>query len=319
MSAQRWPFSTVSPAASANAAVAAACARMGLVPHQQALPARGAMLRFDVTAAVGTLGLAVAADDWCPAMLPELADLAWSELIDRATLACWLPGRPLLDVLADGMTGAHVSLCDVVPVTALKHDTLFQPTLQTAQGRAWILHASPSDHLPPQGQALHLRLPVDLAVARFSLPLQRLRTLSPGAVVLVDQLLPVARSGRHRLYTFDFTLETISVTTTFDFLDDEDDADLGVAASSLPSAAAAASPAGIDVARLPIAVDVVLCQLQQSVGDLAALQPGTVFDLPPDAWKQLQLRVNGQVVARGELVQVGEQLGIQLHQAPLLP
>ncbi|MGH8043847.1 MAG: FliM/FliN family flagellar motor switch protein [Stenotrophomonas sp.] len=33
----------------------------------------------------------------------------------------------------------------------------------------------------------------------------------------------------------------------------------------------------------------------------------------------MQLRVNGQVVARGELVQVGEQLGIQLHQAPLLP
>jgi type III secretion protein Q len=319
MSAQRWPFSTVSPVMAANAAVTTACARMGLMPRHQALPARGAMLRFDVTAAVGELHLAVAADDWCPAMLPALADLAWSELIDRATLACWLPERPLLEVLAGGLADARVSLRDVVPVAALKHDTSPQPTLQTAQGPAWILQATPSAHLPAPGQALNLRLPVDLAVARFSLPLQRLRTLAPGAVVLVDQLLPVARSGLHRLYTFDFTLETISVTTTFDFLDEEDDADLGVATSSLPPPGAAASPAGVDVARLPITVDVVLCQLQQSVGDLAALQPGTVFDLPPDAWKQLQLRVNGQVVARGELVQVGEQLGIQLHQAPRLP
>ncbi|WP_421569843.1 FliM/FliN family flagellar motor switch protein [Stenotrophomonas sp. PD6] len=319
MSAQRWPFSTVSPATATNAAVSASCARMGLTPQHQALPARGAMLRFDVSAAVGELRLAVAADDWCPTMLPELAELAWSELIDRATLACWLPERPLLDMPAGGFADARISLCDVVPVAALNYDSIPRPTLQTAQGPAWILHASPCANLPLQGHTLRLRMPVDLAVARFTLPLQRLRTLAPGAVVLVDQLLPVARSGRHRLYTFDFTLETISVTTSFDFLDEEDDADLGVAPSALPPAGAAVTAAGIDVARLPITVDVVLCQLQQSVADLAALQPGTVFDLPPDAWKQLQLRVNGQLVARGELVQVGEQLGIQLHQAPLLP
>jgi flagellar motor switch/type III secretory pathway protein FliN len=44
-----------------------------------------------------------------------------------------------------------------------------------------------------------------------------------------------------------------------------------------------------------------------------------VFHLPADAWKQLQLRVNGQLIARGELVQVGDQLGVQLAQAPVLP
>lgn len=319
MSTQRWPFSTVSPATAANAAVAAACARMGLMPQRQALPARGAMLRFDLTSPVGELQLAVAADDWCPAMLPELAELAWGEVIDRAALACWLPQRPLLDVMADGLADAHAALSDVVPVAALKRDGGPQPLLQTAQGPAWILHVIPAANLPLPTQALRLRVPVDLAVARFSLPLQRLRTLAPGAVVLLDQLLPVARCGRHRLYTFDFTLETISVTTPFDFLDEDDDADLGIASSTLPPAVPVAPPAGIDVARLPVTVDVLLCQLQQHVGDLAALQPGTIFDLPPDAWKQLQLRVNGQLVARGELVQVGEQLGVQLHQAPLLP
>jgi type III secretion protein Q len=319
MSAQRWPFNTLSAAAAADAAVLAACARMGIAPHTQALPARGAMLRFDVTSPLGAMRLAVAADDWCPAMLPDLAELAWAELIDPAALACWLPQRPLLDFVADSLHTAEVTLCDVVQVNALKHGGARRPMLQTAQGHAWILHAQPAPaalhlHHPP----LQLRLPVDLAVARFSVPLQRLRTLAPGAVVLLDQLLPVARTGRRRLYSFDFTLETISVNTSFDFLDEDDDADIGVASPSAPPAAAAA-PAGIDVARLPVMVDVVLCQLQQHVGDLAALQPGTVFDLPPDAWKQLQLRVNGQLIARGELVQVGEQLGVQLHQAPLLP
>ncbi|MGY8564895.1 FliM/FliN family flagellar motor switch protein [Paracidovorax citrulli] len=80
-----------------------------------------------------------------------------------------------------------------------------------------------------------------------------------------------------------------------------------------------ATGTGIDIRRLPVTVDVVLCQLQQSIAELDGLQPGTVFNLPHDAWKQLQLRVNGQVVARGELVQVGDQLGVQLAQAPVLP
>lgn len=324
MNSPRWPFPVLGADRAAVAATLAGCARAGLAPAWQPLPTRGAMLRFQATGRNGAMRLALAAEHWCPAMLPELAGLAWSELVDAQALACWLPEQRLLDI--PGAPDTEVRLCEVVPVSALDLGDGPQPCLPTAQGPAWIeqIDAAPTSALTPLTRAL--RLPVELGIARLQLPLHRLRTLAPGAVVLLDQLAPVARTARRRLYAFDFTLETISVNTPFDFLDDEDaTADLAVPAAPAapaapdPTAPGIAATTGIDIRRLPVTVDVVLCQLQQSIGELDGLQPGTVFNLPHDAWKQLQLRVNGQVVARGELVQVGDQLGVQLAQAPVLP
>lgn len=317
MNARAWPFATLTAADLAQADVVTACARIGLTPQWGQAPTQGALLRFDVTGPFGTLQLAVAADDWCPQMLPALSGLAWSELVDRATLERWLPDTPLLTLSAPALAGAQVRLHDVVPADTVAAPRGRQPFLPTAQGNAYLLQLQANPVLRSTDAVAQLQLPVDLEVARFRMPLQRLRALSPGAVVLLSQFQPIARSGRHRLYTFDFTLETVSVNTPFDFL--EEDGDPAAFDPAPPAAVPAAMPAGgFDVAQLPVTVDVVLCQLPQRVGELAALQPGTVFDLPPDAWTQLQLRVNGQTVARGELVQVGDQLGVQLHQAPLL-
>lgn len=316
MSARPWRFPTLTPAQATQAANLAACARMGITPDQQPLPTRGAMLRFDVSGRGGVLRLAVAADQWCPAMLPAMGGLAWSELVDRNALACWLPERPLLDIAAEPFHGAQVTLQDVVSINALAMGQGAQPCLPTAQGPAWIEHAGCAAAAPLAAPLRALRVRTDLGIARLCLPLHRVRGLAPGAVLLLDQLLPVARTGGRRLYSFDFTLETISVNTPFDFLDDDDGS--AEIAPSAPAPTAATAP-GIDIKRLPVNVDVVLCQLQHAVGELDGLQPGTVFHLPADAWKQLQLRVNGQLIARGELVQVGDQLGVQLAQAPVLP
>ncbi|WP_315387212.1 FliM/FliN family flagellar motor switch protein [uncultured Stenotrophomonas sp.] len=317
MNTLRWPFPALTPAAVAQASTIAACARAGITPTWQPLPARGAVLRFDVSGHAGDLRLVVPAEQWCPAMLPAMAGFAWSELVDRNAVACWLPDQPLLDISAAAFHGAAITLRDVVPVTALALASGPQPCLDTAQGPAWIERAdcAAGTGLTPAMQAL--RLPVELGIARLRVSLHRLRTLPPGAVLLLDQLHPVARYAQRRLYSFDFTLETISVNTPFDFLDD-DDGGTDIAAASATAAATADAAHGIDIRRLPVAVDVVLCQLQHAVGELDRLQPGTVFNLPDDAWKHLQLRVNGQLIARGELVQVGDQLGVQLAQAPVL-
>ncbi len=317
MSARRWPFAALSETDVAHARFAAEGARLGLHLEWAVPPEQGAMLRFDVSGSFGALQLMVAADDWCPKMLPAFEGLAWSELVDRDTLAHWLPDARLLDFTDPILAGSQVTLRDVVPASVMAQARQPRPRLTTAQGPAWIEHAEVVPHLRATDAALQLCVPVELEVARVMLPLQRLRTLSPGSVLLLEQFQPIARHRAQRLYTFDFTLETVSVNTPFDFA--EDDADTAGFDALPPAAAPAPAPTGLDVARLPVTVEVVLCQLQQRVGDLAALQPGTVFNLPPDAWTQLQLRVNGQTIARGELVQVGEQLGVQLHQAPVLP
>ncbi|WP_312317721.1 FliM/FliN family flagellar motor switch protein [Stenotrophomonas sp.] len=315
MTTPAWPFPTLSAADVAQSGVVAQCARLGLTLEWGAPPAQGALLRFDVRGAFGALQLAVSADTWCPYMLPALSDLAWSELVDRETLDCWLPDARLLDIPQAALIGMDVELREVVPASALPVTRGPRPYLASAQGPAWIEQVEGLPQLHPHDAAIHLCLPVDLEIARLRVPLPRLRSLAPGSVLLLAEFLPIARTGAQRLYTFDFTLETISVNTPFDFVDDAaDTADF----DPMP-AVAAPSPAGLDVARLPVTVEVVLCQLQQRVGDLAALRPGTVFNLPADAWTQLQLRVNGQTIARGELVQVGDQLGVQLHQAPELP
>jgi len=314
MSAPAWPFPALSAADVAQAEVVARCARLGLALEWGVPPAQGAMLRFDVHGAFGTLKLAVSADSWCPHMLPALSGLAWSELVDRETLAHWLPDSRLLDVPQGVLGEAQVELRDVVPAGLLPATRGLRPFLASAQGSAWIEGAELAPQLHARDAAVSLCLPVDLEVARLCLPLQRLRSLAPGSVLLLAQFQPVARTGAQRLYTFDFTLETVSVNTPFDFV--EDDAD--TAGLDPMPVAPAPSAAALDVARLPVTVEVVLCQLQQRVGDLAVLQPGTVFNLPANAWTQLQLRVNGQTIARGELVQVGDQLGVQLHQAPVL-
>ena len=317
MSARRWPFPTLSDVDTAQARIAGDCARRGIALAWGAPPTQGAMLRFDVSGSFGSLRLAVAAADWCPQMLPALSGVAWSELVDRDTLACWLPDTPLLQLNQPALMDADVVLHDVVPADQLLSTRQPRAFLATAQGAAWIEHAELAPQLHATDAAGALTLPVDLEVARISLPLQRVRTLAPGSVLLLTQFLPIARHGTRHLYSFDFTLETVSVNTPFDFA--EEDVDAAGFDAMPPVPAAPTMPSGLDVARLPVTVEVVLCQLQQRVGDLAALQPGTVFNLPPDAWTQLQLRVNGQTIARGELVQVGEQLGVQLHQAPVLP
>lgn len=316
MSVRHWPFATLTEADAARAQVAAESARLGVRLEWGAPPTQGALLRFDVSGPFGALQLAVAADDWCPRMLPALEGLAWSELVDRDTLARWLPDGPLLDFVDPALAGCQVALREVVPASVMAATGQPRLCVTTGQGHAWIEHAKGVPHLRTSDTALHLCVPVELEVARATLPLHRLRTLSPGSVLLLEQFQPIARHGAQRLYTFDFTLETVSVNTPFDFT--EDDADTLGFDPLPPGSAPATTPPGLDVARLPVTVEVVLCQLQQRVGDLSTLQPGTVFNLPPDAWTQLQLRVNGQTIARGELVQVGEQLGVQLHQAPVL-
>lgn len=315
MSARHWPFAALTEADVAQARVAAEGARLGLRLEWSVPPAQGAMLRFDASGPFGVLQLMVAADHWCPQMLPALDGLAWSELVDRDTLARWLPDVRLLDFTDPVLVGSQVTLRDVVPASQIAATRQPRPHVVTEQGPAWIEQAEVVPHLRATDTAIDLCVPVELEVARLTLPTQRLRSLSPGSVLLLEQFQPIARHRGQRLYTFDFTLETVSVNTPFDFT--EDDADTA-GFDPLPATGAPAAPPGLDVARLPVTVEVVLCQLQQRVGDLAALQPGTVFNLPPDAWTQLQLRVNGQTIARGELVQVGEQLGVQLHQAPVL-
>jgi len=73
--------------------------------------------------------------------------------------------------------------------------------------------------------------------------------------------------------------------------------------------AAAEDPAG----RLPVEVEFEVGKLELRLGEIAALQPGYVFALPVHLeGANVTIRANGRVAGQGELVAVGDTLGVRL-------
>ena len=83
-----------------------------------------------------------------------------------------------------------------------------------------------------------------------------------------------------------------------------------------PETATAAEPAdGGDAATrsLPVLVEFELGRLEMTLGELAGLQPGYVFPLPAFVeGANVTIRANGRACGRGELVAVGDTLGVRL-------
>jgi type III secretion protein Q len=64
---------------------------------------------------------------------------------------------------------------------------------------------------------------------------------------------------------------------------------------------------------LPVLVEFELGRLELTMGELAGLQPGYVFPLPAFVeGANVTIRANGRVSGRGELVAVGDTLGVRL-------
>jgi len=76
---------------------------------------------------------------------------------------------------------------------------------------------------------------------------------------------------------------------------------------------AGGDPATTPVDTLPVQVQFELGRLEVALGDLAQLQPGYVFALPAHLQgANVAVRANGREVGRGELVAVGDTLGVRL-------
>lgn len=68
---------------------------------------------------------------------------------------------------------------------------------------------------------------------------------------------------------------------------------------------------------IPLPVAVQLTELTMTMGELAALQPGNMLDLDIRPENGVSLVVNGRVIAQGELVLIGENVGVRLQEIAL--
>ena len=174
------------------------------------------------------------------------------------------------------------------------------------------------DPLPRLDALRDLPMPVLVGFDGPSLPLADWQGLQPGDVVLIGNgSLPPLQARATRLawplvaapdgWRIAAPAQPRSSPLEPSTMNDESPNDA--------SADAGADDAGGEaIARnLPVQLAFDVGRVEVSIGDLAALQPGYVFALPAQLQgANVTIRANGRIAGRGEVVAVGDTLGVRL-------
>lgn len=296
----------IDPAHAANDAIVRHCRRHGADPGWDQASSAEVYLRFTLERGGAAMSCLIQADDWIAVRLPHLGGLAWAACDVRTSALIFGASSqplnfmdPLFDYDSARFDGIERPLRDI---------TL--PSVESSEGRV-LLAGMPwdaADHGAPISLPGDLALAVSYQLPALSLSRRQLSRLQPHDVVLLPSGPWRAYIGARAFFTFNLDGEHITVNDIFSYPDERQ-------APLAPMAQAAS----LDLAALPISIDVVLCRVPHTLAQLGDLQAGAVFALPPDAHRQLELLVNGQRVAGGELVQVGDGLGVQITAPPVNP
>lgn len=74
-------------------------------------------------------------------------------------------------------------------------------------------------------------------------------------------------------------------------------------------------PIGLDgVLNVPVSVTVRVGSAQMTLSELVALSPGSLLALDRDAHEPADIVVNGKLVARGEVVTIGEKYAVRISE-----
>lgn len=304
------------------------------VPGRAARSGRTALLT--IACGQGELHLHVDVDDGARAALEAIA--LEPEAACRAALASLYLATPLAALARHGAAQPAVrDLRFAAPSAAtagvlhLEYDHADATAGVTVAGVSAALADALAERIGPRGRGAALPdalatlpLPTRLRLRSRHITPALLQTLRPGDVLLgwpaapgfgphatLDQatLLWGAANGqtihaRARIDSHNVILESRPVMVN-------NDPDLSLRAAT---DVAAAAPAPIDVSdvELPVHIEVVTVNLP--IGQIAALQPGYLLTLPlalADA--DIRLVAHGQTLAFGELVAIGDQLGLHIR------
>jgi type III secretion protein Q len=257
------------------------------------------------TAALASLGLAGQADHLTGlpgTMLLELALLGFIEPLERAA------GRPLQVVEAPEVALSEPFVLHLtLEVTCAGGEPLAVPLHLSAEA-AQLLADGLDAHLPPVAHglaALGWQLPVHAGEAPLSVA--ELRSLRPGDVVMLDDW----PAGHVRL-VFDDRLQARAVLdgTRATLLEQP------MAVSSLKdvcmteSAVESAVESSLD--ELPLKLVCQVGTVELSLAQLREMGEGSLLQLTPQMHDGVDLLVNGRRIGQGQLVKMGDGLGVRL-------
>jgi flagellar motor switch/type III secretory pathway protein FliN len=274
--------------------------RAGHLPQWHSTIAGRTYLRFAVDGQDSAHCL-IDAQAWAQARMPSLAFIGWdsvtADMADR--------------LVADIAHPLRLSMPDGVPAPAVRGVGLFRPTIAErlpvmaslegdvlVQG-AWQWSGTANGRLLPW----HGSISVQFRFGHTRLKRRVLSRLGAGDVLLLHTRQCLATTGPQALFTFSLGQEGLIVDEFINRALEPDYLDADSGAND-----------GVDLDRVPLRVDVMLAQRSHTLEELAGLASGSIIALEPAAWTSVQLRIDGQLLATGELVQAGDGLAVQITQ-----
>lgn len=265
-------------------------------------------LRFQLRGSNGHMICRIQAQDWASHHLPSLQGLDWTSL-DPVHLAGLCSTPVPVQWQAPSLEYHEAMFLDLV--VADPEDTA-HPRVASQQGPVWIEQLNwrwPQTSAPIEVTGSE-RLPVQMRLGKVRQSVKRLLRLRPGDIVLVPYARPQGWRANRCLFEFVIHPEFLDVTTIYPTEADQPHPDTVMDSEHFHDS--------LDLANLPLSLEVVLTTLQLSLAELADLTNGSTLNLPEQAYRQVRIEHNGHCVATGELVQVGDVLGVQLAQTPRL-
>ncbi|MGH8350777.1 MAG: FliM/FliN family flagellar motor switch protein [Pseudomonas sp.] len=263
------------------------------------LPKLPGYLRFRARGNDGDWRGLIVARDWLHHSIPQLHSLLAVECPVASIAGLF---RAVPEPLPVGVEELHYrELVDVESVDQAELPNHDVPWLDTPRGRVWLTQLPAtriaSAPLRPGSWLSDLPLRLELMLGVSHLPHASRIRLSEGDVLRITQRTQQCRLADRYLGVFTFTEEGLHMQSTVADDNRQNTPDPG---------------ADVDLGSLPVRLEFVLSIHEIDLATLSQIIDGQLIPLADDAARHIEIRANGKRVARGELVQLDEQLGVEL-------
>lgn len=159
----------------------------------------------------------------------------------------------------------------------------------------WLKNEMPFN----QARYCNLLFPIKVTIGNSSLTLSSLKTLKTGDLILITNVQMRMTSVKSEIIINNWGDFSV-VTENFESINTKDETDI--------------QKPQISVDNLTVTLEFVLYQTTMTLAELNDIQNKKTFILPEGVHKNLELRVNNQLIGRGELVEFDENLALDLKQ-----
>lgn len=265
--------------------------------------------------------------------LPELLELMLPGLAGQALtpatgtlLMNWISALP--DFLSADFSALHFTgfypetLSETGPGTDRRLLRVCSPRLTLWVESVSVLPSSPAEGV---SSVEALRWPVRYAIGSSTIRVQTCQQIAPGDLLLIRYLRTVVRCLNTVLFPFRLEEGNMPDKSLFEEFeeellhmgDDSPDADTDTLRGADSKAMMARRTRDqhqfvLDTGQLPMVLEFVIHRQVMNLRELQALHEERVYVLPEGGEKQVEVLANGGLIGRGELVQVGDKLGVEI-------